>query len=85
MDHEYFLLYDWNPFVNAFFFFLHLCLLKIMFKLMQRGTSLVVQWLRVCLYNAGDTGLIPGLKTKMPPAAEQLSGNLRVHATKGPT
>ena len=40
---------------------------------------------RVCLYNARDTGLIPGLKTKMPHAAEQLSSNQRVHATKDPT
>ena len=52
---------------------------------MQRGTSLVVQWLRVCLYNARDTGLIPGLKTKMPHAAEQLSSNQRVRAIKDPT
>ena len=32
------------------------------------GTSLVVQWLRVCL-NVGDMGSIPGGGTKIPRAA----------------
>ena len=33
------------------------------------GTSLVVQWLRLCASNAGGTGLIPGWGTKIPHAA----------------
>ena len=30
------------------------------------GTSLEVQWLRVCTSNAGGMGLIPGQGTKIP-------------------
>ena len=30
------------------------------------GTSLVVQWLRLCTANAGDWGLIPGGGTEIP-------------------
>ena len=33
------------------------------------------QWLRICLCNAGDTGLIPGQGTKIPYAEEQLRQN----------
>ena len=33
-------------------------------------TSLVVQWLRLESSNAGDMGLIPGMGTKIPHAAE---------------
>ena len=32
------------------------------------GTSLVVQWLRLCAPNAGDTGLNPDGGTKIPHA-----------------
>ena len=32
------------------------------------GTSLVVQWLRLCTSSAGGTGLIPGWRTKIPRA-----------------
>ena len=32
------------------------------------GTSLVVQWLRLCAPNAGGMGSIPGLGTKIPHA-----------------
>lgn len=32
------------------------------------GTSLAVQWLRLCRPNAGGTGLIPGQGTKNPHA-----------------
>ena len=31
-------------------------------------TSLVVQWLRLCAFNARDSGLIPGRVTKTPHA-----------------
>ena len=31
-------------------------------------TSLVVQWLRLCAFNARDSGLIPGGVTKIPHA-----------------
>ena len=34
------------------------------------GTSLVVQWLRLCAPNAGGTGSIPGQGTEIPHAAE---------------
>ena len=33
------------------------------------GTSLVVQWLRLCACNAGDVGSIPGWGTKIPHAS----------------
>ena len=32
----------------------------------EGGTSLVVQWLRLCAANAGDVGSIPGRGTKIP-------------------
>ena len=32
------------------------------------GASLVVQWLRICLANAGDMGSIPSPGIKIPPA-----------------
>ena len=37
---------------------------------MQRGTSLVVQWLILCFSNAGGTGSIPGWGTKIPHAMQ---------------
>ena len=33
------------------------------------GTSLVVQWLRLCGSTAGDVGLIPGWGSQMPHCA----------------
>ena len=33
------------------------------------GTSLAVQWLRLCASNAGGAGSIPGQGTKIPHAA----------------
>ena len=33
---------------------------------MTSETSPVVQWLRLCASNAGDTGSIPGDETKIP-------------------
>ena len=33
------------------------------------GTSLAVQWLRLCAFTAGGTGSIPGQGTKIPHAA----------------
>ena len=33
------------------------------------GTSLVVQWLRLCTSNAGGTGSFPGSGTKIPHAS----------------
>ena len=35
----------------------------------MEGTSLVVQWLRLCASNSGGTGSIPGQGTKSPHAA----------------
>ena len=37
-------------------------------KKKNTGTSLVVQWLRLHAFNAGDTGSIPGQGTKIPHA-----------------
>ena len=39
-------------------------------KDVQNGTSLAVQWLRLCASNAGDMGSIPGWGTKIPHAAQ---------------
>jgi len=36
-------------------------------------TSLVLQWLRICLAMQGDTGFIPGGGTQIPHATEQIS------------
>ena len=36
---------------------------------LMRGTSLVVQWLRLCASNSGDTGWTPNLGTKILHAA----------------
>ena len=33
------------------------------------GTSLTIQWLRLCASNTGSTGLIPSLGTKIPHAS----------------
>ena len=35
------------------------------------GTSLMVQWLRLCAPNAGGPGLIPSQGTKIPQAETQ--------------
>ena len=35
----------------------------------SQGTSLSVQWLRLCASNAGGAGSIPGRGTKIPHAA----------------
>jgi len=35
-------------------------------KELSPGTSLVVQWLRLCISNAKGAGLIPGCGTKEP-------------------
>ena len=32
------------------------------------GASLAVQWLRLCIYNAGEMGSIPGQETTIPHA-----------------
>ena len=42
-------------------------------KYVNKGTSLVVQWLRIHLAMQGDMGLISGQGTKIPKAMEQLS------------
>ena len=39
------------------------------------GTSLAVQWLRLCASTAGDAGLIPGHGTKIPHAAAKTKQN----------
>lgn len=36
------------------------------YKTVNVGTSLAVQWLRLCAPNAGDMGSIPGWRTKIP-------------------
>ena len=37
----------------------------------MKGTSLAVQWLRLCLYNADGAGWIPGWGTEIPHASWQ--------------
>ena len=32
----------------------------------RRGLNLAVQWLRLCAFNAGAVGSIPGRRTKIP-------------------
>ena len=39
------------------------------YKILSTGTSLVVQWLRLCTSNAGAWGSIPAQGTKIPQAA----------------
>ena len=39
-------------------------------KIWVLGTSLAVQWLRLCASTTGGTGLIPGQGTKIPRAAQ---------------
>ena len=36
--------------------------------MLECGTSLAVQWLRLCTYNAGGAGSIPGRGTRIPHA-----------------
>ena len=38
---------------------------QIFLKIIKKGPSLAVQWLRLCTSTAGGTGLIPGCKTKI--------------------
>ena len=40
------------------------------FKILGFGTSLAVQWLRLCASNAEGAGLIPGQGTKIPHAVQ---------------
>ena len=47
------------------------------FKKLKLGTSLLIQWLRICLPNAGNVGLVSG-GTKIPHATGQ---PLSPHAT----
>ena len=41
---------------------------NLIFKKQTLGTSLAVQWLRLCTPNAGGMGSIPGQGTKIPHA-----------------
>ena len=43
-------------------------MLKSSLRSLAVGTSLVVQWLTLCMSTAGDTGSIPGQGTKTPHA-----------------
>ena len=38
-------------------------------KQKEIGTSVAIQWLRLCTSSSGGTGLIPGWELKMPHAA----------------
>ena len=42
-------------------------------KTLCTETFLVVQWLRICLPNAGDMGSVPSQETKIPHAMGQIS------------
>ena len=43
----------------------HLFSTTLLFKMLKRGTSLVVQWLRLCASTSVGMGLIPGWGTKI--------------------
>ena len=43
---------------------------KVSIKKYLSGTCLVAQWLRIHTSTPGDTGLIPGLETKIPHAVQ---------------
>ena len=47
--------------------------LKRTFKISMYRISLVVQWLRLCSFNAGGLGSLLGQGTKIPNTREQLS------------
>ena len=64
------LLYKWIiEYID--YILLSMYILTIMLKKKKKihGTSLAVQWLRLCAPNAGGTGSIPGRGTKIPHAA----------------
>ena len=49
--------------------------------LIKRGnqrTSLVAQWLRLCVYNAGGKGSIPGWGTKISHAMQHSQKSLKI-------
>ena len=48
----------------------------------ENGTSLVVQWLRLCASNAGGVGSIPGLGTKIPHAVQWEQEKQKNHRPK---
>ena len=54
--------------------------IKILFKMKERRTSVVVQWLRICLAMLGDVGLIPGWGIKVPHVSESLSPSITKHS-----
>ena len=43
------------------------------------GTSLVVQWLRLCASNAGGMALIPGQGTKIPHMPHGMAKNIHIY------
>ena len=62
MDHQ------GNPPIKVFVYKekkLFLAILKL-----ETGTSLVVQWLKLCASNTGDASSIPGREIKTPHAAQ---------------
>ena len=50
-------------------YFFPYCLITAL-KILNIGNSLVVQWLGLFTSTAGDSGLIPGLGTKIPPVSQ---------------
>ena len=54
-------------------FYLAICALKGRIL----GTSLAVQWLRLCVSTAGGTGSIPGRGTKIPHATCGVAKNFK--------
>ena len=52
------------------------CFARAFVKRIKRGTSLVAQWLRICVSTAGSMDLIPQLGTEIPRAAQSKKLNI---------
>ena len=54
-------------------------------KILYQGTSLAVQWLRLCASNAGDAGSIPLWGTKVPRASRPKKKKKKYCISQGPS
>ena len=66
-----------SPYLAHLFFFPsanYIAILYLTIKFMY-GTSLVVQWLKLHIFNAGEPGLIPGWGIKIPYAMQPKKEN----------
>ena len=75
----------WFFFPFYFHLFTYLESLAFLLNNSASGTSLVVQWLRLCTLTAGDMSSIPGQGTKIPHAAwwpKQTNKKMLIHTNK---